>query len=109
MKTKTPSGVIMAGHPNHLSEPTRRFLRGVLVLMLALGSLIALSAQGQSNYTGAYYFNTFAGNAFGPTAGRELAIDKDAGAVLRHNRSPDLFWEHRLDARSFKLAVSMVL
>ena len=41
----------------------RRFLRGLLVLMLALGSLIALSARGQTNYTGAYYFNTFAGNA----------------------------------------------
>jgi len=65
MKTKTPSGVIIPGHPNHLSEPTRRFLRGLLVFMLALGSLVALSAQGQSNYMGVYYFNTFAGNAFG--------------------------------------------
>ena len=83
MKTKRISGVIIAGHPAHLSEPTRRFLRGLLVFMLALGSLIALSARGQTNYTGAYYFNTFAGNAYGATAGRELAIDKDAGAVLR--------------------------
>jgi NHL repeat len=63
-KTKR-TGAIIAGHPIHLSEPTRRFLRGLLVLMLALGSLIALSARGQTNYTGAYYFNTFAGNAYG--------------------------------------------
>ena len=53
MKTKRISGVIIAGHPAHLSEPTRRFLRGLLVFMLALGSLIALSARGQTNYTGA--------------------------------------------------------
>ena len=33
--------------------------------MLALGSLVALSAQGQSNYTGAYDFSTFAGAAIG--------------------------------------------
>ena len=49
-KTKRTS-VIIAGHPTHLSEPTRRFVRGLLVLMLALGSLIALSTQGQTNYT----------------------------------------------------------
>jgi uncharacterized repeat protein (TIGR01451 family) len=74
MKTKTRFGVIKAGHPNHLSEPTRRFLRGVLVLMLALGSLIALSAKGQTNYAGAYYFNTFAGNAFGGNGTGSQAI-----------------------------------
>ena len=74
MKTKTPSGVIIAGHPTHLSEPTRRFLRGLLVLMLALGSLIALSAQGQSNYTGAYYFTTFAGAAVGADGKGKLAL-----------------------------------
>jgi len=65
MKTKRISGVIIPGYPTHLSEPTRRFLHGLFVLMLALGSLIALSARGQSNYSGAYYFNTFAGNAYG--------------------------------------------
>jgi uncharacterized repeat protein (TIGR01451 family) len=65
MKTKTPSGVIIPGHPAQLSEPTRRFLRGLLVFVLALGSLIALSARGQSNYTGAYYFTTLAGAAIG--------------------------------------------
>jgi len=70
MKTKRISGVIIAGHPTHLSEPTRRFLRGLLVFMLAIGSLIALSARGQTNYTGAYYFNAFAGNAYGRTASR---------------------------------------
>jgi hypothetical protein len=75
MKTKTPSGVIIAGHSTHLSEPTRRFLRGLFLLILALGSLIALSAQGQSNYLAPYYFNTFAGNAYGPTAGRANDID----------------------------------
>ena len=53
MKTKRISGVIIAGHPAHLSEPTRRFLRGLLVFMIALGSIIALSARGQTNYTGA--------------------------------------------------------
>ena len=63
-KTKR-TGVIIAVHPNHLSEPNRRFLRGLLVFMLALGSLIALSARGQSNYTGAFYFTTFAGAAVG--------------------------------------------
>jgi hypothetical protein len=52
MKTKRISGVIIAGHPTRLSEPTRRFLRGLLVFMLAVGSLIALSARGQTNYTG---------------------------------------------------------
>ena len=77
MKTKRISGVIIAGHPAHLSEPTRRFLRGLLVFMLALGSLIALSARGQTNYTGAYYFNTFAGNAYGPTAGRANDTDRN--------------------------------
>ena len=65
MKTKTPSGVIIPGRPNHLSQSTRRFLRGLLVFVLALGSLIALSARGQSNYTGAYYFTTLAGAAIG--------------------------------------------
>jgi hypothetical protein len=65
MKTKTPSGVIIPGRPNHLSQPTRRFLRGVLVFVLALGSLIALSARGQTNYKGAYYFNTFAAQQLG--------------------------------------------
>jgi len=65
MKTKTPTGVIISVHPTHLSESSRRFLRGLLVLMLALGTLIALSAQGQTNYTGAYYFTTFAGAAIG--------------------------------------------
>jgi hypothetical protein len=53
MKTKGIFGVIIAGQAAHLSEPTRRFLRGLLVFMLALGSLIALSARGQTNYTGA--------------------------------------------------------
>src|SRR6266850_5666867 len=72
-KTKR-TGVIIAGHPIHLSEPIRRFLRGLLVLMLALGSLIALSARGQSNYSGAYYFNSFAGNAFGGNGSGSQAI-----------------------------------
>jgi hypothetical protein len=74
MKTKRTSGVIIAGHPTHLSGPTRRFLRGLLVFMLALGSLIALSARGQSNYTGAYYFNGFAGNAYGRNGSGSQAI-----------------------------------
>jgi uncharacterized repeat protein (TIGR01451 family) len=74
MTTKTPSGVIIPGRPNHLSEPTRRFLRGVLVFVLALGSLIALSVRGQTNYTGAYYFNTFAGNAYGGNGSGSQAI-----------------------------------
>src|SRR5438128_2634969 len=63
-KTKR-TGMIIAGHPNHLSEPTRRFLRGLLVFVLALGSLIALGARAQSNYPAPYYFNTFAGNVYG--------------------------------------------
>jgi hypothetical protein len=46
-------------------KPTRRFLRGLLVLVLAVGSLIALSVQAQSNYPVPYNFNTFAGNAYG--------------------------------------------
>src|SRR6476619_4707502 len=74
MKTKTPSGVIIAGHPNHLSESTRRFLRGVLVFVLALGCLIALSAQAQSNYPVPYNFNTFAGNAYGGNGTGSQAI-----------------------------------
>src|SRR5580765_568256 len=74
MKTKTPSGVIIAGHPIHLPEPTRRFLRGLLLFMLALGSLIALSAQGQSNYPLPYNFNTFAGNAYGGNGTGSQAI-----------------------------------
>src|SRR5437763_10177228 len=72
-KTKR-SGVVIARHSTHLSEPTRRFLRGLLVFMLALGSLIAPSARGQSNYTGAYYFNTFAGNAYGGDGSGSQAI-----------------------------------
>src|SRR5213076_483135 len=74
MKTKKTSGVIIAGHPNHLSEPTRRFLRGLLVFVLALGSLIALGARAQSNYPAPYYFNTFAGNAYGGNGTGSQAI-----------------------------------
>src|SRR5437868_14237625 len=74
MKTKRTSGQTIARHSTHLSEPTRRFLRGLLVFMLALGSLIAPSARGQSNYTGAYYFNTFAGNAYGGNGTGSQAI-----------------------------------
>jgi len=81
MKTKTPSGVIIPGRPNHLSQPTRRFLRGVLVFVLALGSLIALSARGQSNYLAPYYFNTFAGNAFGGNGTGSQAIFNYPGAT----------------------------
>jgi hypothetical protein len=81
MRTKTPSGVIIPGHPTQLSEPTRRFLRGVLVFVLALGSLIALSAQGQSNYLAPYYFNTFAGNAFGGNGTGSQAIFNYPGAT----------------------------
>src|SRR5882724_9528116 len=72
-KTKR-TGVIIAGHPTQLSEPIRRFLRGLLVLMLALGCLIALSAQGQSNYPVPYNFNTFAGNAYGGNGTGNQAI-----------------------------------
>jgi len=74
MKAKITSGVIITVHPAHLSEATRRFLRGLLVFMLALGSLIALSAQGQSNYAAPYYFNTFAGNAYGGNGTGSQAI-----------------------------------
>src|SRR5205085_2296558 len=74
MKTKRTSGQTLAGRPTHLSEPSRRFLRGLLVFMLALGSLIALTARGQSNYTGAYSFNTFAGNAYGGNGTGSQAI-----------------------------------
>ncbi|PYL00075.1 MAG: hypothetical protein DME32_11625, partial [Verrucomicrobia bacterium] len=72
-KTKRTS-VIIAGHPTHLSEPTRRFLRGLLVFVLALGSLIALGARAQSNYPAPYYFNTFAGNAYGGNGTGSQAI-----------------------------------
>jgi len=72
-KTKR-TGVIIAVHPSHLSEPTRRFLRGLLAFMLALGSIIALGARGQTNYTGAYYFNTFAGAAIGADGTGKLAL-----------------------------------
>src|SRR6266550_7463433 len=74
MKTKTPTGVIISVHPTHLSEPTRRFLRGLLVFVLALGSLIALGARAQSNYPAPYYFNTFAGNAYGGNGSGSQAI-----------------------------------
>ena len=82
MKTKTPSGVIIPGHPNHLSERSRRLLRGLLILVLALGSLIALGARAQSNYPAPYYFNTFAGNAYGPTAGRANDTDRNQAASV---------------------------
>jgi uncharacterized repeat protein (TIGR01451 family) len=72
-KTKR-SGVIISGRPSQLSEPARRFLRGLLVLILGLGSLVALSARGQINYTGAYYFNTFAGAAIGADGTGKLAL-----------------------------------
>src|SRR5438132_1302218 len=72
-KTKR-TGMIIAGDPNHLSEPTRRFLRGLLVFVLALGSLIALGARAQSNYPAPYYFNTFAGNAYGGNGTGSQAI-----------------------------------
>jgi len=78
-KTKR-TGVIIAGHPTHLSEPTRRFLRGLLVLMLALGSLIALRAQAQSSYPVPYNFNTFAGNAYGGNGTGRQAIFGNAFA-----------------------------
>jgi uncharacterized repeat protein (TIGR01451 family) len=54
--------------------PTRRFLRGLVVLMLAVSSLIALSAQAQSNYPVPYNFNTFAGNAYGGNGTKSQAI-----------------------------------
>jgi uncharacterized repeat protein (TIGR01451 family) len=73
MKTKR-AGVIIVSHSTHLPEPTRRFLRGLFILMLALGSLIALSAQGQSNYPLPYNFNTFAGNAYGGNGTGSQAI-----------------------------------
>ena len=73
MKTKR-AGMIIVSHSTHLSEPTRRFLRGLLVLALALGSLIALSAHGQSNYPLPYNFNTFAGNAYGGNGTANQAI-----------------------------------
>ena len=59
------TGVIITGHPTYVSAATHRFLRGLFLLMLALGSLVALSAQGQSNYPAPYYFNTLAANAYG--------------------------------------------
>ena len=74
MKTKRTSGLIMAWHPTYLSEPMRRFLRGLLVFVLALGSVIALSARGQSNYTGAYYFTTLAGAAISADGTGKLAL-----------------------------------
>ena len=72
-KTKR-TGVIIAGCRTHFSEPTRRFLRGLLILVLAIGSLIALSAQAQSNYPVPYNFNTFAGNAYGGNGTANQAI-----------------------------------
>jgi len=80
MKTKQ-TGVIIAVHPTHFAEPTRRFLHGLLVFVLALGSLIALSARGQTNYKGAYYFNTFAGNAFGGNGTGSQAIFNYPGST----------------------------
>jgi uncharacterized repeat protein (TIGR01451 family) len=68
------TGVILGGQPTHLSKPTRGFLRGLLVLILAIGSLIALSTQAQSNYPAPYYFNTFAGNAYGGNGTGSQAI-----------------------------------
>src|SRR5689334_15384608 len=72
-KTKQ-TGAIIAEHPTYLTEPTRRFLRGLLVFVLAFGSLIALSARGQTNYTGAYHFTTFAGAAVGADGKGKLAL-----------------------------------
>src|SRR5439155_15066215 len=72
-KTKR-TGVIIAGCRTHFSEPTRRFWRGLFILILVLGSLIALSAQGQSNYPAPYNFNTFAGNAYGGNGTGNQAI-----------------------------------
>jgi len=62
-------------------KPTRRFLRGLLVFVLALGSLIALGARAQSNYPAPYYFNTFAGNAFGGNGTGSQAIFNYPGAT----------------------------
>src|SRR5439155_331180 len=64
----------IAGCRTHFSEPTRRFLPGLFILILVLGSLIALSAQGQSNYPAPYAFNTFAGNAYGGNGTGNQAI-----------------------------------
>ena len=72
-KTKR-TGVLIAEHPNHLFQPTRQVFRAVFVLMLALGCLIALSAQAQSNYPLPYNFNTFAGNAYGGNGTGNQAI-----------------------------------
>ena len=77
MKTKRTSGAIITGYPTYLSEPTRRFLHGLLVFVLAFGSLIALNARGQSNYTGAYHFTTLAGAAIGADGtGKQALFDK---------------------------------
>src|SRR5436190_22113442 len=72
-RTTSASSSIYA-NPNRLCEPTWRFLRGLLMLSLALGSLIALSARGQTNYTGAHYFITFAGAAIGDDGTGKLAL-----------------------------------
>src|SRR5437879_8071397 len=72
-KTKR-TGVIIAGCRTHFSEPNLRFLRGLFILVLALGSLIALSARAQSNYPLPYNFNTFAGNAYGGNGTGNQAI-----------------------------------
>src|SRR5262249_15559716 len=60
--------------PMKTLKPTRRFLRGLLVIVLALGSLIALIAQAQSNYPVPYNFNTFARNAHGGNGTGSQAI-----------------------------------
>src|SRR5437763_11862111 len=51
-----------------------RFCGGLLVLVLALGCLIALSVQAQSNYPLPYNFSTFAGNAYGGNGTGNQAI-----------------------------------
>lgn len=66
--------MMILDHRVHLSEPARRFLRGILVLALALGFLIALSEKGQGNYPQPNNFSTFAGNAYGGNGTGNQAI-----------------------------------
>jgi len=68
------TGTVTATQSIHSHLTTRRLLPAIVLLMLAIVSLFAISAQAQSTYPAPYYFNTFAGNAYGGNGTGSQAI-----------------------------------
>ena len=78
----------LASQLSHLSQSTRRFLRGLLVFVLALGSLFALSAGGESNYTGAYFAGKGSGFSGCGNVSQSLSLPANVRGSAALTRGP---------------------